>query len=368
MSQPLAGLRVLDLTRFFPGGYCTLLLAQMGAEVVKVEPPNGGDPLRGVPAAHVGLNRGKRSITLDTRAAAAAGVMARLVAGADVLVESAKPGTPAVTGFGPEEAMAANPRLVWAGITGFGRDGPDAGQSGHDVTFLGRSGLLAALTDDLSWQPETMVSVPVGGLMAAFAIVSAVAGRERTGRGTVIDASLTDASTWMLSGFAQRLNGSPSGMGWSAGRRPYRCADGRYVTTAGSEDRTWRALCDGLGVPELGDRLRDPVGGQLEMAARIEAIFATRPAADWVAELGHATVGAVHDGGDDLAADPHLGPRGVLVEVDGLRVPAAPARFDGEMPGPESPPPALGADTDAILVEAGYSPAEITDLRAAGTI
>lgn len=368
MTRPLVGLRVLDLTRFYPGGYCTLLLAQLGAEVVKVEPPNGGDPLRGVHSAHVGLNRGKRSITLDTRIDGAAEVMARLVVGADVLVESAKPGTPAVTGFGPDQAMAANPRFVWASITGFGREGPDAGQSGHDVTYLGRSGLLAALTDNLPWQPETMVSVPVGGLMAAFAIASAVAGRDHTGRGTVIDASLTDASTWMLSGFVQRLNGSTDGMGWSAGRRPYRCADGRYVTTAGSEDRTWRALCDGLGVPELGDRLRDPVGGQLEMAERLEAIFATRPAAEWVAALGHATVGAVHDGGDDLAADPHLGPRRVLVEVDGMQVPAAPVRFDGDAPGPEAPPPALGADTDAVLAEAGYSPAEITDLRAAGTI
>ena len=276
----LDGLRVLDLTRAFPGGYCTLLLAQLGEEVIKVEAPRGGDPLRGGQSAptpaHVGLNRGKRSITLDTRTPGAPAVLRRLVTNADVLVESARPGVMAAAGFGPDDGLAANPMLVWASVTGFGQDGPVPRRPGHEVTFLGQSGLLSALGGGQPWMPDAMVSVPVGGLAAALGIVGALLGRALHSRGTVVDAAIADASTWLLSGMPEVADASPISMGWTAGRRLYCCADGGFVTTAAAEPSTWRVLCEGLETPEFLERLGDDAQGQTEMAERFESL--RRPA------------------------------------------------------------------------------------------
>jgi alpha-methylacyl-CoA racemase len=368
----LDGVRVLDLTRAFPGGYCTLLLAQLGAEVIKVEAPGSGDPLRGGQSAptpaHVGLNRGKRSITLDTRTPGAPAVLRRLVTTVDVLVESAPPGAMAATGFGPDDGLAANPMLVWASITGFGADGPYARRPGHEVTFLGQSGLLSVLGDGQPWMPQAMVSVPVGGLAAAFGIVTALLGRALHGHGTVVDAGITDASTWLLGGMPEDPDRGPVTIGWTAGRRLYRCADGRFVTTAAAEPRTWRALCDALGTPEFLDRLGDDADGQAEMAARFEVLFAGRSAATWVAELGEAAVGAVHEGLRGLSRDPHASARGVVGEVDGYLVPGPPVRVGPGVDAATAAPPGLGADTDEVLRDAGFDDDEIATMRADGTI
>jgi crotonobetainyl-CoA:carnitine CoA-transferase CaiB-like acyl-CoA transferase len=367
---------VLDLARAFPGGYATLLLADLGADVLKVEAPGTGDPLRaggadGPSAAHVGLNRGKRSMTLDTRGEPGLGVLRRLVGAADVLVESARPGAMAAAGFGPGEALAVNPRLVWASVSGFGADGPYAERPGHEVTFLGHSGLLAAMAGSLPWMPDAMLSVPIGGLMTAFAVAAAVVGARATGVGCHVDASISAASTWMLSGMPTLFAPAGQGMGSTAGRRLYRCADGRFVTTAAAEARTWRALCTVLGADDLADRLLGAPEDQAAMAARFEEIFATRTAAEWVAESPEATIGAVNEG-DDLRRDPQGAARGALVEVSGMTVPATPVRLtaaDGRRSAtPTTGPPALGTDTDTELAAVGYTPAEIVALRAAGTI
>jgi alpha-methylacyl-CoA racemase len=368
----LEDVRVLDLSRAFPGGYCTLLLAQLGAEVIKVEAPGTGDPLRGgqsVPTpGHVGLNRGKRSITLDTRAAGAPAVLRRLVTHADVLVESAPPGVMSAAGFGPDDGLAANPQLVWASITGFGGDGPYAGRPGHEVTFLGQSGLLSVLGDGQPWMPQAMVSVPVGGLSAAFGIVAALLGRSLHGRGTVVDAAIADASTWLLGGMPETPDHGPVTIGWTAGRRLYRCADGGFVTTAAAEPRTWQALCERLGTPEFVERLGDDDAGQVEMADRFEEIFSGRSASEWVAELGDATVGAVNEGLGGVARDPHGVARGVVEQVAGYLVPGPAVRVGTGADAATAPPPALGADTDAVLLDAGFDIDEIAALRADGTV
>lgn len=372
---PLAGIRVLDLTRAFPGGYATLLLADLGADVLKVEAPGSGDPLRAGAGpdpspAHLGLNRGKRSMTLDTRAEPGLAVLRRLVAGADVLVESARPGAMAAAGFGPQDGLALRPSLVWASLTGFGSDGPYAARPGHEVTFLGHSGLLAAMAGGLPWMPDAMVSVPIGGLMAAFAVVAAVTGAQRTGSGCHVDASISAASTWLLSGMPTLLEPGAGGMGETAGRRLYRCADGRYVSVAAAEPRTWRALCAVLGADDLADDLHGAADPAATMA-RFEAVFATRPAAAWVGASPEATIGAVNEGAD-LAGDPQVRARGGLAEVAGTTVPATPVVLTGadgaRSATPAAGPPALGADTDTELAAVGYDRDEIAALRAAGTI
>ena len=375
---PLAGIRVLDLTRSFPGGYCTSLLADLGADVLKIEAPGTGDPLRQGLAepdrapAHGALNRAKRSMTLDLRRPGAPAVLGRLARGADVLIESARPGAMAELGFGYEQAAVVNPGLIWCAITGFGSDGPYADRPGHDLTFLGQSGLLGAMATQMPWSPDTMVSVPVGALAAAVGVCAALVGRARDGKGCFVDASISDAATWMLGGIPSRFSGVASRMGETAGRRVYRCGDGRYVTVAAAETRTWRALCDALGAPDLVDRLVAAPAEQEAMTRRFEALFATRPAADWVADLGRlgTTVGPVLEDAD-LLRDPHAVARGALVDVDGLHVPANPLRLR-DVDGPRSttrrePAPALGRDTESALRDAGFSAAEIAGLRASGT-
>lgn len=374
--RPLAGICVLDLARAFPGGYCSLLLADLGANVVKVEQPVTGDPLRrsagdGDSPAHIGLNRGKRSMTLDLRSEAGIDVLRRLVSDADVLIESARPGSMEAAGFGYPQAAEVNSRLVWASITGFGSEGPYAKRPGHEVTFLGHSGLLAALPEALPFMPEAMLSVPIGGLMAAFAIASAVVGAQRTGFGCFVDAAISDASTWLLSGMPNRFSAPAAGMGSTAGRRLYRCADGKWVTVAAAEPRTWRALCERLDAPDLVDAFGAGPDEQAVIERRFEAAFSTKSAADWVAISGDATIGAVHEGAD-LAENPQGAARGVLVEVAGMTVPATPVRFSAAggpaSTTPTAGPPALGQDTDAVLADAGFGPAEIDALRSAGTV
>ncbi|MEX5632776.1 CaiB/BaiF CoA transferase family protein [Parafrankia sp. FMc2] len=381
MPFPLRGIRVLDLSRSFPGGYCTRLLADLGAEVVKVEAPGVGDPLRGptgISPTHVGLNHGKRSVTLDTRGEVGIEVLRKLVASADAVVDSARPGAREAAGFAYAQAAEVNPRLVWASLSSFGLDGPYAGRAGHEITFLGHSGALAAIAEQLPWMPQTPIAAPLAGAVAAMAVSASLARAAHTGVGSFVDVSLDDVATWMLSGMPGRFSGTESGMGWAAGRRLYRCADGRWVTVAAAEPRTWQALCRVLGAEDLVERLRAGADEQVAMAERFEKVFVTRPAAAWVASDPEATIGAVNEG-PDLVDDPHAAARGALVDVAGTLVPAAPFRFgddEGRRP-PAAPPPAalppagppvLGGDTDDVLRAAGVSDEELARLRADGII
>lgn len=368
-SGPLRGVRVLDLTRFPPGAYCTQLLVQLGADVCRVEPPGARAAMGGV---GVGLSAGKRSAAVDLRHGRATEVLRRLAGWADVLVENNRPGELDQRGFGYTHASVEMPRLIWCSITGFGQDGPYAMWAGHDLTYTAHSGLLAALDPDLPWHPQMMLSVPIGALVAASGIASALYDRERTGIGGQLDISLAESATWLLSGADSALNGPGWGIPASPDRRLYQCSDGKYVTVAAAEPRTWRALCEGLGFSDL-------VGGRPdrqeweEVTSRFAQAFAQRPAAEWIAELGPkgAAIGAVNVG-PDLKADPQVQARQGLIDVDGVSVPANPVRFrqadqSGAGGGPFSAP-VVGADTRAVLIEAGYDAGEVDDLVAAGAV
>jgi crotonobetainyl-CoA:carnitine CoA-transferase CaiB-like acyl-CoA transferase len=204
VTGPLAGVRVLDLSRFAPGAYCTLLLADLGADVVKVEAPGDGDGLRGrygggFDAAHVALNRGKRSVALDLRHDRAPEVLERLVAWSHVVVESHRPGQLDRFGLGYDAMTARHPHVVWCSITGFGDFGPNAEQPGHDLTYLGASGLLSRLAEGNPTPPGTVVSLPLAATMASTGILAALHEAQRTGRGTRLDANMTDSAMWVRS-------------------------------------------------------------------------------------------------------------------------------------------------------------------------
>jgi crotonobetainyl-CoA:carnitine CoA-transferase CaiB-like acyl-CoA transferase len=368
---PLEGVRVLDLTRFPPGAYCTLLLADLGAEVTRLEPPPSAG--RRATGAGFGLIRAKRSVTLDLRHPRAGEILRRLAGAADVLVENSTPGQMERRGFGYPEVAEEFPRLIWCSLTGYGQDGPYADRQGHDLTYTAHSGLLTALTPELPWHPQAMISVPVGAMMAAIGVASALVARSRTGKGCQIDVSLADACTWMLSGDVDELKGTAPHIGVSPGRRLYECADGRYITVAAAEPPTWAALCKALELPDLVDNVY-PTGDEARAVTdRLAAIFATRPAAEWVDMLGPVgtAVGSVNRG-PDILSDPHAQGRGSVVEIDGVPVPANPIRLR-DPSGPLSatatlPPSEPGAHTDTTLAAAGFSAGEIAELRRSGAV
>ena len=375
-AGPLSQLRVLDLSRLQPGAFVTSLLADFGADVVRIEQPGGFDPLRYDDAMDVTYNRGKRSMTLDLKHDRAAEVLQRLVETTDVLVESARPGSMEARGIGYPQLSAANPRLVWCSITGFGHGSPYADRPAHDITFLGYSGLLALMAgDSVPSAPDFIVAVPIGALMATVGILVALQQRDRSGRGTMIDASVVDAATWMLGEHVSRVAaGGTTGWGESAGRRAYRCADGRLITLGAAEPRTWGALCELLERPDLAPRLGDP--DQQALTEELAGVFAARPAAEWVEQLAPtaACLGPVNRP-EDLLDDPHVRARGdlqALADDSGRLVFANPLRFDdgSGVHGftATAPPVAAGSGTDDVLAAAGFDAEQIAGLRDGGAI
>ena len=379
-GSPLAGTVVIDMSRLQPGAFCTRFLADLGADVVKVEAP-GGDTTRmwfggeTAPSA-VALHRGKRSMTLDIKHPRAAEVLGRLVADADVLVESSRPGAMADLGIGYEQMSAVNPGLVWCSITGFGQIGPYRGLAGHDITYLGYAGVLSTLADltEQPWQPPLLLGGPICGLMAASGIMAALTARARTGQGCQVDANIGDSAMWLMTEELTRAaRGVPPWDLESPARRTYVCGDGRRVSVAAAEPRTWAALCRGLGLTDLGDQPGGPPDALPEAEGRIAAVFASAPAAHWVEVLGSAAVGPVNEA-TDLADDPHVQARGSVhtIDVDGRtdQVVSGPLRFStGDAWAGEATPPTYsdaGADTDAVLTAAGFGADEIAALRREG--
>jgi crotonobetainyl-CoA:carnitine CoA-transferase CaiB-like acyl-CoA transferase len=378
-SGPLAHVRVLDLSRMYPGAFATSLLADLGADVWKIEAPGFGDGMRflaggGFEAAHVALNRGKRSMTLDLRKDGAADVLRRLVRGADVLVESHKPGALDKQGVGYSQLSAENPGLVWCSLSGFGQDGPYAQAPGHDITYLGAAGVLTRLAAAgvPPTPPQMTVALPIGALMGTTGVLAALAQRERTGHGAFVDASLAGSAMWALAEDIARAAVGPA-PSWPpmSGRAIYQCGDGKWVTVAATEPKSWAALCEALDVPDLADHRF----GHDEPAAieRLRSVFATKPAAAWVQNPGLAGgVGPCHDPGD-LHADPQVVARRAIEQIDGTgeRVLGNPLRItgaDGTSSSALSPAPALGEHTDVLLAEAGFERSEITALRGDGLI
>lgn len=392
MNIALDGLKVLDLTRLLPGAFCTQLFADFGADVLKIEQPGSGDynrqfaPIaRKESGSFLLLNRNKRSMTLNLKAAEGRDIFGRLVKEADVIVEGFRPGVMTRLGLGYEALQALNPRVVYCAISGFGQDGPDALRSGHDLNYMGIAGAL-----QLFGTPRTGPMVPglsiadVGGgsLMAAFGILTALAARERTGRGQFVDISMTDglvswlcyhAADYLFAGVEPR-GGVQQFLGGAPCYNVYRCADGLYLTLGIIEAHFWQRFCELIGREDLkADQW--PTGEAAERQfACLQEIFAARSRDHWVQTLVAADIpaGPVNSM-EEAFRDPQLVHRRMLQHlehpVEG-RIPQLgfPIKLSDTPGAMRTPPPLLGQHTKDVLRDLGYGPGDISAFARDGVI
>ena len=393
MTPALDGIRVLDVTQVMAGPYCAMLLCDMGADVIKVESPAGDSSRRMAgaqgsdSAAFNAVNRGKRGIVIDLKAATGQAVLRRLAAGADILVENYRPGVMTRFGLGYDSLARMNPRLIYASISGYGQTGPSAGKGGFDLVAQGISGLMSVTGEPD--RPPVKVGVPLtdlgAGMFAVIGILAALHHRERTGRGQSVDTALVDAgvalSVWeatelFSSGQAPLPLGSAHRM--SAPYQAVRCSDG-YITLGAANDRIFRRLASLLGHPEWLD---DPafasdgarVAHRLRLAAAVEAVTVTRPRAHWLAELDAHDIpcGPIQDY-REVMDDPQVRAREMVVEtrhptLGAISTLGTPIKLSSTPLTPGRPAPLLGQHTDEILAAAGYRSEEIAALRADGVV
>ena len=372
---PLHGVRVLDVSGLGPGPFCSMLLADYGAKVVAVERP---DPEPFDPSPF--FSRGKRSVVIDLRAPGGPDVVRRLARTADVFIESYRPGTMERRGLGPSVLMSENPRLVYARITGFGQSGPYAHRAGHDVNFIAAAGALGAIGTDRPTPPLNILGdFAAGSLTAAMGILLALLERDRSGSGQVVDAAMVDGAAMLLAGqFAEYAAGAWHGLGHSmlSGNAPfygvYECADGQWFAVGAIEERFYQNLIKALGLDaqelrSLGDRHDQACWPALRQ--RIAAAFARKPREYWAEVFSQVDgCGTAVLGLDELAADPHLRERGTVVAYDGV-LQALPAPRLSRNPWRLAPRVReRGADTAAVLAEAGFADDEVMALVTAGVL
>ena len=359
---PLAGLRVLELAGLGPAPHAAMVLADPGADVVRVERPSAG--WSGLPSGAPDLMlRGRRSIGLDLKSAAGRERLLALVAVADVLIESYRPGVAERLGVGPQECAAVNPRLVYGRMTGWGQDGPMAGRAGHDINYVSLTGLLHAIgrPGERPVPPLNLVGDFGGGSMFLLVgVLAALIERERSGRGQVVDAAMVDGASvlgqmvraLMAAGAWQDRRGANLLDGGCPWYDTYECADGRYVAVGSLEPQFYAELLTGLGIPAETMPARDDPAAWQAVRERLDAALRLRTRDEWAAVFAgtDACVTPVLTLAE-APEHPHLAARGTLVDLHGGVQAAAAPRFSRSRPPVAGPPPAPGQDTDAVLAD-----------------
>jgi len=391
-SLPLSSLHVLDFTTLLPGPFATMLLADLGADVVRVEAPDRPDLARFMPpfdgdvsAWHSLLNRNKRSVALDLKQPGAAEVVQRLVQRYDIVVEQFRPGVMDRLGVGYEALRAVNPRLIYCAITGYGQTGPYRDRAGHDLNYMALAGILSHTGRAESGPPGLGVQVAdVGGgsFGAITGILAAVIQRQLTGVGQMIDVSMFDlALAWNSLAAAEYL-ASGANPSYESGLLnggslydTYRTADGRYLAVASMEAKFWQGFCQAIHRPDLLEMgVFGPAGPQREAKHEVAAIIAQRSLAEWQAIFAPLDV-CVEPvlTVEEALAHPHSAARGLVVETprgDGTTQPqvAHPLRFSASQPVYRHIGPPLGAHTVEVLAEAGYTNRELAALQGSGML
>jgi alpha-methylacyl-CoA racemase len=365
----LSGIRIVDFSRLLPGAAMTQLLADMGADVIKIERPGTGDDIRragptthGSSAVHLFLDRGKRSVALDLRTAEGVAAAVDIASTADAVVESFRPGTADQMGLSYEALSERNPKLVYCSLNGYGDTGPRSLSAGHDLNYCAYAGIL----DFGGWENDgprpsgAQVADVTGGTLGAVGLLAAVLSAARTGRGTRISVALADAALWTIGIHVSAfLAGGPEGprSGDLNGGLPcydvYECADGRHIAVGALEPKFWHALVQALSRPDLGPRQYDTGA-----TAELRELFRSQPLAHWIAALesADACVAPVQRF-DELSADPQFAANGTFIEAPAgsgrITQVATPFRSPA-IDGPErSAPIVVGEHTAEVLTELG---------------
>jgi crotonobetainyl-CoA:carnitine CoA-transferase CaiB-like acyl-CoA transferase len=380
MPTALSRFRLLDLSRQLPGPFCSMLLADLGMDVLTVYAPN--DPMgMGVPI----LGRNKRSLSLNLKSDEGRAIFHRLARDADAVLEGGRPGGAAKLGVDYETLRKINPRLVYCSISGYGQDGPYRNRVGHDVNYLGFAGVIG-LTGTSGGAPAIpgvqIADIGGGALMAAVGILAALWAREETGAGQFVDIGMMDgAVAWqVINAFRHLVDHQEPERGETmlTGHHPcyavYETKDGRHVTVGALEPHFWRTLCERLEFPDFVARQFDEGESREDMFRRIRARFRERTMVEWVAMLADLDIcfGPVATLSEALA-DPQALHRQMVVEtVDGRgnrqRTLGNPIKLSATPPAIRTPPPRLGEHTDAVLAGLGFSPGDVAGLRERGVV
>ena len=388
--MPLTGIKILDLTRLLPGPFCTMLLGDLGAEVVKVEDPRTGDPCRLVPpflksesAVFLSLNRNKKSLALDLKSEAGREIMVRLARRSDVLVEQFRPGVTDRLGIGYDDMAEVNPGLIYCSLTGYGQTGPYRTRPGHDLNYLAYAGVLDCTgpRDGPPVPPAVQVADCTGGLLAAIGILAALSARSRTGKGQHVDAAMLDGAFSLLNlhagshfaGETQR-RGAMKLSGGTPCYGVYETKDGRYVALGALEPKFWQRFCALVGRDDLAPLQYADGGDAGRLRRELEALFRERTRAEWLRLLEAEDVClAPVNSLEEALRDPQITARGMVAtmkhaDLGSIPQLGIPLRFS-ETPGSlRLPPPRHGEHTDEILRDLGYSPEKLHDLRERGII
>jgi len=389
---PLDGVRVLDLTRLFPGQYCTMLLGDLGAEVLKVEEPLRGDYLRWWPpfqgqesVLFLALNRNKRSIRLNLKSERGREILRELARRYDVLVEGNQPGIMDRLGLGYDALSQVNPRLIYCSITGYGQDGPYRDHAGHDINYCGIGGILA-----ITGTPDGELAIPGvqiadmagGGMGAALSILASLIARQQTGRGQYADVSMLDGVVSLVGHLIvlDLATGEPlqPGRFLLNGGAPcyaiYETSDGKHLTLGALEEKFWLNLCKALGRPDLVDcQFTSGERGE-RTRAELAGIFRTRTRQEWVELLQgeHMCLGAVLSL-EEVASDPQVLARNMVWEIEHPtagthKVIGSPTRLSDTPASMRSPAPKFGEHTRQVMAELGYSAREVERLEVEGVV
>jgi crotonobetainyl-CoA:carnitine CoA-transferase CaiB-like acyl-CoA transferase len=381
---PLSGIRILDLTQLYPGPLATMVLADMGADVVRLENPSRPDILHSLPpfigkesAAYLSLNRSKRSLALNTGSEEGRKVFFDLVRTADVVVEQFRPGVLHKIGIGYDQAIPFNPRIIYVSITGFGQDGPYRSRAGHDINYMGLAGLLSQVKKggEMVLPGFQTADVVGGAYMSVIACMTALWHRQKTGKGQKVDVSMTDSIMPMLTLQLAQYWGSQGNdevVNLFDGSFPfygvYECADGRSVSLGALEPKFWTGFCQMAGKPEWLP-LQFPTGDEKrKVREEIAGLFKTKPREEWLklAEVHDICLSSIHEM-EDLETDPQLRARHMIIETEHeggqkLKGVGIPIKFSESKPDKPEPAPALGQNSMEILKELGYSHERIGDL------
>lgn len=378
MIRALTDCLVVELTTQLPGPYCAMLLADLGARVIKVEPP-GGDPLRGFPPAFASVNRGKRNIVIDLKKDAGRAVMSRLIGRADVVLEGFRPGVAERLGVDYPAAKKLNPSVVYCAISGFGQDGPYRDRAGHDINYLAIGGLLGR--GDPPAVPPVLISDLSSGLYGALAVSAALMRRAATGEGCFIDLSMTDCIlSWMALDISAAAQDPDAARGPFLGKIPhygiYETSDGRHISLGiVHEDHFWTRFCDAVGLEEWRDwPSKKRLERETEIREKLRTVFAMASCREWDRRLRDADVPCAPIYNlDELPDDPYIQYRNpfyhlVASDRSESRQVKAPYRTDTTEAEDPLPPPIMGEHTRTVLSASGYDDDEIDRLIQLGAV